>query len=251
MGFKKKFVIIGDARTGTTMLRGMLNQHPDINCEDEIISNDGGTIVSNPILWRFRNLIGYIAKKTFFKRIKIVLFLSKKRKEKVIGFKALYEQISKGIESFLLKRNFKVILIIRKDKIRRALSEIKAKKTGVWNVVKEKKEKIPKNNPINVDFEELKKTVETNLKGDNHWKKIVERENTLLISYEDLVKDKDKNLGVVLESLGFNREDARNLTPSSIKLSKEKPISSMIDNYDEILNLSEGTFLKKMLIESE
>lgn len=94
----KKFVVVTNQRSGSRLLMEMLDSHPDIEAHDEIL------------LKSTNQHKGYGAKIDIIKKE----ILSK---EGVVGFKLPYSQMTDRILNFLLKKNFKIIQLIRADKI--------------------------------------------------------------------------------------------------------------------------------------
>jgi LPS sulfotransferase NodH len=247
------FMIIGDARTGTTMLRHMLNQHPEVKCAGELISNDVETVFRRrwmrlSIPFRAR-LIACPA----FKKLRIRWFLWRNRSQRVVGFKALYDQIPSALEPTLLDKIDRFILILRRDRVRRALSLMKARRDGAWNLVKGTQREPPKSTPITVQFDELSADILRSEQEDAYWTEWIRKRGrkASIVVYEELVGDRISVLGAILHSLELERGDAAGLEPATIRMSEPAPLKELIANYDELMAASTGSRMASILEAAE
>ncbi len=113
-----KFVIFTGGRTGSSLLRSLLNSHPEIHCEGEILKG------------RMWAPLQFIKKRSLQSRAR------------VYGFKLLSYQLRDVQSSIKNKREFlkaladdgyKIIYLERKDKHRQSLSVAHAMHTDYWH----------------------------------------------------------------------------------------------------------------------
>lgn len=118
----KKFIIFGQGRSGSNLLRILLNSHPEVFCENEILYPDR------------------LAKSNYYKRLKICWFplcyifpFLIKCEKKVFGIKILdfHHPFVGNIVKNLYKKGWKIIHIQRRNVLKQALSGIIAKKTNI------------------------------------------------------------------------------------------------------------------------
>jgi hypothetical protein len=111
-----KFIILGQGRTGSTLLVELLNQHPDIHCEEEIL-NKNFFILGKKIPFPFLYIKG----------------ISRKKNRKVFGFKFKLEHIinDQNIEpsmfiNKLYSNGYKIIYLYRHDVVQQEISSLLA-----------------------------------------------------------------------------------------------------------------------------
>ena len=235
------------------MLRHLLNQHVAIACAGELIANDVGTIFPPSRVYRLLPFKSALIRSVFFKRARINAYLKVKRTEPIVGFKVLYEQVPPALLGTLEKRVDRFILILRRDRIRRTLSLLKARKTNQWNLLKEKATAPLKDAPFNMDVSSLIYEVELSEKCDTAW---ITRLQTLgarglTITYENLVRNREGVVADVLAFLGLRASAASMLVPKTLRMTSPAPLSELIVNYSELLKSTAGTRIERMLIESE
>src|SRR5215203_4022012 len=140
-----KFIIFTLPRTGSTLLSKSLNKHPEIFCEDEIFHFSFRDYFSPRQFgfWKFRfapKKINYIIN---YPRTWLTLrnFLDKfytnavDEHFKARGFKVMYYQTfyTPGLISYLKNNNVKLILLLRENIFRNALSDLRARSTGIYH----------------------------------------------------------------------------------------------------------------------
>lgn len=112
-----RFVLFGPGRSGSTLLVSLLDSHPDIYCEDEILHD--------PVLFPLR----------------YVRCRARLSSKDVYGFKLLSYQlqtVQKRITPVLLLReldraDFKIVYLSRRNALRHALSNLYARRTQVFH----------------------------------------------------------------------------------------------------------------------
>ncbi|GAB4250755.1 MAG: hypothetical protein Kow0027_14320 [Saprospiraceae bacterium] len=113
-----RFLIFTGGRTGSTLLRTLLNSHPDIHCEGEILKG------------RMLDPLRFVNSK------------SNQSRGRVYGFKLLSYQLrdvqhaikdKKAFLKSLADEGFKIIYLERRDKKRQALSVAYAMHTDYWH----------------------------------------------------------------------------------------------------------------------
>ncbi len=125
----RPFVLFGTARTGSTLLKSLLNAHPAIHCDGELFNP---TFWSRPTrsqrlykLWRV-NPLPYIATRKFYIKLRT--------RRPVYGFK-LFERHVAEPERLLLAlqdKGWRIIYIRRRSVFARSLSAMVGKTTAHW-----------------------------------------------------------------------------------------------------------------------
>jgi hypothetical protein len=249
----RSFIVFGDARTGTSMLRSLLNAHPDIQCLGEYISNDVHTIFSSALPHRLSPLARPIVTSAWFKRRRVRRLLAKPPHHLRYGFKVLYEHLPESLVPEIFSRVQSHVLILRRDHVRRALSLLRARATGQWNMVCNRSVSTPRRDAVYVDFKELSTMIERTEQLDARWEQHFGALGScsLTITYEELVRDRTKTLREVFRFLGVGESPAFTIAPETVRMSSPTPLSESITNFDELLHQASGTPFAGMLRDFE
>lgn len=248
------FVVIGDARTGTSMLRHLLDAHPDVHCLGEYLSNDVATLLSQPLPRPLARFAQTFARTAWFKRVRLNRLLRRPAAARSFGFKALYEQLPPTLLPAIDRKIERHILILRRDRVRRALSLLNAEASGRWNRTLDKAEPdATADAPRHVAYDDLTGAIERTERLDELW---VHRLGSLaqrgfILYYEDLVTARTDSLINVFRFLGVDEAPAQNLTPKTARMSTPRPLSYMIANIDSLYQAAEGSRFFDLLQEFE
>ncbi|MDC1505576.1 hypothetical protein N8475_10350 [Winogradskyella sp.] len=224
---QKKFVIVSMGRTGSTLLTSLLNAHPAIYADSEILMN--------------KNHIKLFAPQLFIRGHELK---ANQRGKTVYGFKVKEEQISRenklNSNKFLQSLNedgYQIIRLIRKNRVKLALSVYQAWHDNIYEIKKidSKKVKSIEVNPkklleiLNFHTELLKKE-EDALEGLNY----------ITVNYEEHLFDQtihQHTADQIFKYLDVDR--AKENTP--FKKKAEDDLKVLINNYDEVSNFLENT----------
>ncbi len=226
-----KFVIFAQGRTGSTLLVDLLNNHPDIKCEGELLN----------VRWSGKRIFP-----TFYVKNK-----AKTSKEKFYGFKVkLYQLYDNGNKlhqnvdpkEFLInlyKSGWKIIYLERNNIFRQALSNFIAESKGKYHHRNKNELATPK---IKINPGKLLKSIRAREKYLCDEKEILKTIPHLKISYEtDLLKNYEKAVDKVFEFLGASPCIVKT---SLLRTSKDE-LQDYILNYKEIKDyLSKTKYLK-------
>lgn len=242
------FVIFAVPRSGSNLLCGCLNSHPEIICHHELFHPDNiyysldhrNNDFNFSVQTRDKNpekFIAHISREKFGK--------------KIAGFKMMPGH-NKRAEDFILKnKNIKKIILSRENKIKTFVSLKIAEKTKCFSVIKNSNNKYNHTHreKIHITYEELEKFIKSN---ESYYEIINQyltksRQNYFSITYEDFALT-EGNL-VKEELLKFLNVDPNPnlIRPRHIKQNPDD-LSELIENFDEIKVRVEGTSLEKFLI---
>jgi LPS sulfotransferase NodH len=236
-----RFVIFTLPRTGSTLLSKSLNKHPEIFCDDEIFHFSFRDYFS-PNQFRFLK-IKFLPKKINYiinypaTSIRLNSFLNKyyrnKKGEnfKARGFKLMYYQTfyTPRLISYLKKNNIKVILLLRENIFRNALSDLRARATGIYHNQDDNEEQRSGLSKLNVDTAALKQKMENIVQQNKKLEAIVSDMDFIKISYEDF-SDWNNTMNKVCDFLKVSREQ---VTAGAKKLNPDA-LQDMIENYSEV-----------------
>ncbi len=173
-----KFVLFCQGRTGSTLLVDLLNSHPEIQCEDEIL-NQQRHLFGKKVLWPYRFLRGMAAS----------------RKQQIFGFKVKIYQLTKHqaiLPNDFLDRlerlGYRIVYLSRNNFLEHALSGLTAKQTKQYHLFEGDQDQTQQvefsaielaqkmQSKANLQKEEL-----TVLKGRNYFEVIYEKD----LKYQD------------------------------------------------------------------
>jgi LPS sulfotransferase NodH len=242
------FVIFSAPRTGSNLLCGCLNSHPEIICHHELF-NPEDIYYS---LDHRNNDFEFSKKDRDENPLQFIASISGKRfGKKILGFKMMPGH-NRDAEDFVLKnKNIKKIILNRENKIKTFVSLRIAQKTNCFSSFEEKKEQTYKNHTekIIVNLEELKKYI---IYDNVYYNKIKHyltktNQNYIYLTYEEFTSAESNSIKrEILEYLNVEPN------PELIKTRhvKQNPdnLCELIENYDEIKSLMQGSPLERFLL---
>lgn len=228
----KKFIILGWARTGSNLLRGLLNSHRQVIAFNEIFRDynsidwgiPGYSVTSEPLLSLIQNdPIKFIETKTFKlypKQISAVGF-------KIFYYHARHEPWAPVWPYLQQKQDLSIIHLKRRNILNTYLSEMRARQTGQWVNTAGNAADQP---PIALDYHACLEKFVTVREEEKKHDLFFENSRKIEVFYEELARNYVSESERIQEFLGI---DARVLTPSTYKQTK-KPLSKAISNYFEL-----------------
>jgi len=228
-----RFVIIGASRTGTTLLRLMLNSHPDIISHGEIFAKAMRGFVGiehrsqSPLkqwLVEIRD-----SDPVFF--LENIAFLSGAKK--AIGFKILYRTVRDTNLRLMLNiiqtdNEIKIIHIIRKNRLKRLISQKRANLSGISVLLSDKYR--PKLEKVNIQLKDLIKDIHEIENEENSTRTYFKNHPIFEIEYEDIVGSKHDSVELLQKFLGVQPAQ---LNSPTLKLSSEN-LNELLENYEEL-----------------
>jgi LPS sulfotransferase NodH len=240
-----KFIVLGQARTGSNFLLSLLDSHEQVVTYGELF------VAQNSIGWHRLKYDEYWQSKSL---ISLMLhqpqkFLQKKVFRKypspieAVGFKIFYNQAKEGdlkkVWKFLQsQQNIKIIHLKRRNLLQSLMSLKKALITNQWIAVnqKESKDKLP-DISITLAYEDclhyFQKTHDYMLYYDTFFY----QHPMVDIYYEDLCADNTNQIKVIQDFLGLNYQPLKCYTLKQSSLS----LSESITNYFELKEQFQNT----------
>ena len=212
-----KFVIFGQARTGSTLLANLLNSNANIYCDYEILQE---RIL---FLYQFINARASLCKKQCYGF-------------KLLSYQLLDVQKLSVPENFLSRiynDGFKILYLHRRNILRQQISNIYAHKTGIFH--KRSFDNITAPQKLRIDPEELIMWIQGSENFNRFEQSALNSLDYLPLSYEDDLLDpaaQQITLDRISEYLGIPssvaKTDFRKVTPSKY--------SDFIENYPELMD---------------
>lgn len=221
-----RFIIIGNARTGTNYLRHGLNTSPDARVGYEILSSDfrkpGEDIMS--IINRY--------------------FVKERNSVSAIGFKILYFHLSEDEWDLLSQlNNIRFIHIRRVNKLRTIVSYEIAKRTNKW-LSYNKYKNLDGLNRIRMPIANIISELNAISNYESLINRIIDSDNMIEVFYEDLLTDPISNFNKVGNYISID-----NIRPDLIRINRQnpQPLSQLVVNYDEVQTVLADTEYAKYL----
>jgi LPS sulfotransferase NodH len=235
-GCPMRFIILCAARTGSTMLRFLLNSHPEIVCHGEVMTGTGFVGLApgpSPIRTKLERLRD--ADPVRFMR-EFVLY--GEDVAGAVGFKIKYEELSRPefspiLEDLLADKDLRVIHLRRRNRFERLVSLAVAHRVGLNLIFSEdQRPAVPSFHlspaQCEADFAEVEaRETEFAARFGDH--PLIET------TYEDILAGDD--LTRVQEFLGVR---PALLQPSTLKI-VDKSVKDLVENYSELRAAFAGT----------
>ena len=208
----QKFIILSYSRTGSNLLVELLNNHPVIRCEGEILGKVKDNINYSSLLSNIFNV-----------------------KNKIKGFKLFYyhpvniKNNKKLFETIQLDKSIKIIFLHRENLVRRYYSLLKAQDTSIWKK-KDKLNTLDNKKKINISINNLLNSIKIIENYEKKYIPLFKNHNHIIINYEDLEVDYQKTCNKIFKFLNICRF---NVNPSLVKMNTGN-LYELIENYDEI-----------------
>ena len=134
-----------------------------------------------------------------------------------------------GLIHYLKRNDIKVILLLRENVLRNALSDLRARSTGIYHYRDDNEEQRLGLSKLNVDTNVLKQKMDYIIKQNKKLESIVSKMDHLKIYYEDF-EDWNNTINRISDFLDVSREQiaagAKKLNPYTLQ--------DMISNYKEV-----------------
>jgi LPS sulfotransferase NodH len=230
-----RFLIVAAERTGTNLLRSLLDTHPDIAAGGELFNP---RLVKNGIVDWPIELADRLADLNEMRRMAPVEFVERlfnltyERGYRAVGFKLLYghgRHIAAVIDHLVGDKGIRVIHLRRCNLLRRTLSIERARATGIWWVRSE--ETLPAVPRLRLDLMYCLSRFANTEANQARYADLFKEHSVLDLFYEDMETDLENTATRAIEFLGLKRA-------TEIRIRSQKtgiaPLRDAIENYDDL-----------------
>jgi len=239
IGSNTKFVVLGFARSGSTLLTHLLKAHPGIVSYSEIFNTNNWTRRKIPKpLAPLYTIDVQLNPKKFLNG-----YWQTHQTENCIGFKYLNNQCPLIEEAIITTHCLKKIIIYRENLLKQFVSYQIALRTKVWNSYQGIYDPIK----IMVDLPSFFKYAEKVNHTYDQWYKSLGDQEYLLVKYEDLVANVESTFHKVCQFL--NQPIAKAVF--NLKKQNSDNLVDLIENYEEVANALKGTEYEKFLFSAQ
>lgn len=235
------FIILGIQRTGTTLLKNLLDSHPDIACLDEVL------LFKEP-----KGNLGYLNYKQFKEthRSKTLsdyldYVFNKTNNKKAVGFKLMYDQTTPGNIRLLKEFSVKILHVIRKNNLQTLISN-KRTSLDIYQTRDEIKAAEFLNKKITIDVNKLRGEIEkVRVERYELYKLIRDEFKSVRLFYDDF--SSDYNCESIKEALRFlGVSSTIELKTDFLKVG-HNTLKEAVTNYDEVVEFLVENYMEDLL----
>jgi len=237
---KKKFVLFANYRTGSHLLKGLLNCHPDIHCDDEIFKKSFLKTPPQKILFPTLFL------EERFREAKSMVYGVDLKLDHIctVFLRRLYDP--QRFMKRLNRKGWKIIFIRRTNVLRQALSNLLALKRQTYQVRSES-ERLQYQDKLSIGYapliNEMKKMEKISLLED----RVLQQLPHIRIQYEEDLLNEDNHQQTVDRICDFLEIPKAPVQAQHVRLSSDN-IQDFIGNYPEIVKAVRNTKYSKYLV---
>ena len=271
-----RFMILGQGRTGSTMLVQALNSHPDILCFGEVLNAANDYIPFDVQGYDGKDAAALSLRSADYAAFLRTLVFSDHEGIRAVGFKFHYDHFWKyaGIPDYFSQDvDLRVIHLTRQNRLRTLVSTKIAERSGAWFQYAPEPSLLSRVKPstvakairdpgravsalrrrfgggqlhvpeadgarsVDVTAEELRLFCERTAYSENHWANLMTGHEIITVDYERLAADRDQVVGEIEQFLGVQA-----LAPTvTLRRQNPEPLSDLIANYDELRAAFAGT----------
>jgi LPS sulfotransferase NodH len=218
----RKFVIISDARTGSTLLMALLDNHPEIIAKGELFKQllDRTT----PDIWKD-------------------LFRKRSKKIKWVGFKLFYDHPWNSGERKVWDlieqdKNIVIIQLVRHNKVRSYVSKQIGLKTKLWTEGINKPNTLTlEDKKVNIDPRKCIENIEEIDRLEFQTKERFRDHKIIPMIYEELSADKNKAMNRIYKDLNVTVMEIQ----TNLKKQNPEKLQDLVLNYEELRNYLSNT----------
>jgi LPS sulfotransferase NodH len=218
---KERFVVLGNARTGSNYLLDGLASSSSIQTYHEIFASHNREIGQD------------------FDKIFSMLFRKERRGVRLVGFKLFYNHLTpEEWQRFLEHREFKVIHLLRRNRLRTIISLDIAFKTRQWTRSANARPMRPEDRMVSLDPAKLIERIETIRDNESLARQRLSGWPVLELVYEDMVAEPLATFERIGAFLGVDDID-----PSKIRIRRQNPekLDRLVTNYADVRDALAGT----------
>ena len=223
VGPHRRFVLFGTGRVGSELLMSLLDSHPEIVCDGEILTDERLLMPERFVEWR--------------------ALLAVRRRARAYGFKVLTSQIRKNphlpspaaMFERLARRGDLIILMRRRNLLHVAVSFIEAELTA-WHHKATDHTSAPATGPITVSPVTVLCALNALTESDRWNEEILAGLDHMTIVYEDDLQDagqQRQTVDAIVERLGLT---ARPVSSDLVRVSPRR-LEDRLANFDEVASL--------------
>jgi len=238
----QRFAVLSSARSGSNMLRSLLQAHPKVECLGELFNPAYEHGHAN---WLQQSRLRRLADR-YVRDHSVELYLdslfaanSPSGAATAWGFKVMYPgQFHRcGIFPYYWqKHDFKIIRLARRNLLRRYVSEKIAAAEGIWSA----REYRGKQLTITVDINDLRGQLHRMETIDSSIDALAKEFRHIFVEYTELVSNPRKTMNDIFEFLGVSTDEAAAIAATTVRQNPAE-LKEVVENYDEVRASLQGS----------
>ena len=247
---RRKFFILCQYRTGSTLLASLLNSHPELYCDEEIFNEKviKNNLVIFPRLYmhrRSKRIIQANQPQCYGFDLKMHQIMALYKRHNPIRKHHNSTKNSINFVRELYRNDWKIIYLRRENLVKQAISNLVAQKKQRWHYSNEQDKQL---NPgaVVLEPDHCLRTLRT-----IRWMAKLENNALADLSYQEVIYEQDlidasmhqKTADQVFAYLGLSSAAVR----TSLIRTSSAQLSDSVKNFDEIQNTLQGTEYEKYL----
>ena len=230
-----KFIITCAPRTGSTMLRMMLNRHPNIICHGEAITLEGKPNLGRKYHKKINKTVDELAKIRSQDSVNFLYeYVFNQENCEAVGVKIKYRQLEEQFQKIFDKitndTTISIIHLTRKNLLKRYVSNrlSGSKKTPhVITDLKEKQEQ-PK---VKINVQKCLEDIFYVKEAESRFREYFKNHRLFEIVYEDILAERNQQMAELQEFLGVKSKE---LKPKTLKINSDN-LEDIVENYQELV----------------
>ena len=244
-----RFVILGTQRTGTILLMGLLDSHPEIACTGELFQHKADMVqhsmpryqlhVTSSLRERIRYLVSQRSSiQSYLDHVFTTLDAP------TMGFKLMLDQAMRflAVLDYLRAHDFKIVHIVRHNLLKTHISRIRARQTGVYLSTGS-----PERVLLRVPVDSLVESLAELEREQQALQSLLSRLNLdrVTVSYEGIARSsRESEVKRILSFLSVDPEIR--VEPRSTKITPDD-LAQVIANYEEVATALNDTAYEQFL----
>ena len=230
-----KFIITCAPRTGSTMLRMMLNRHPHIICFGEAITLDGKPNLGRKIHKKINKTSDELAEILFGDSVNFLYeYIFNQEDCEAVGVKIKYRQLEEQFQEIFDKiandKTISIIHLTRKNLLKRYVSNrlSGSKKTPHVILNSQEQQAQPK---VKINVQKCLEDISAVQEAESRFRKYFKNHKLFEIVYEDILANRSQQMAELQEFLGVQPKE---LEPKTLKINSDN-LEDIVENYQELV----------------
>jgi LPS sulfotransferase NodH len=246
----QRYVVLSSARSGSNMLKSLLDAHPQVECLGEIFNPVYGPGYKKWVQKsRVRHILNKYARNYCVESYLDSLFTKNPQRNspRALGFKVMYPGQFNRCSLFPYywqEHEFKIVRLTRRNLLRRYLSGRIACLENVWSAPEHRGKQVT----IKLDIDDLIRSIHRMETINMSIDALANEFQNVMVDYEQLVADRTPAMRRIFEFIGVSATEAEHIKSGTARQNPDKLID-LIQNYDEVYEALENTPYEWFLVE--
>ena len=231
-----KFIITCAPRTGSTMLRMMLNLHPNIICFGEAISIHGKPNLGRKIHKKINKTSDELAEILSRESVNFLYeYIFNQEDCEAVGVKIKYRQLEEQFQEIFDKiandKTISIVHLTRKNLLKRYVShKLSGSQKTPHVILNSQKQQEQEQVKVKVNVQNCLEDISSVKKAEIRFREYFKNHKFIEIVYEDILADRNSQMEKIQNFLGVNSIE---LSPKTVKVNSDN-LEDIVENYQEL-----------------